>query len=54
MGAKTFPVYWKEADGVEPSIQNFVEPPVDQFFTSIRMFVEYIASCQIRKDFAAK
>jgi len=43
-GAKTFPVYWKEADWVEPSIQNFVEPPVGQFFTSIRMFEKYIAA----------
>jgi hypothetical protein len=54
MGAKTFPVYWKEQDYLEPGVRNFFKAPVGQFFISIRMFVEYIACCQIRNDFAAK
>jgi hypothetical protein len=54
MGAKTFPVYWKEADLVDPSVRNFVMAPVGQFFISIRMFEEDTACHQIRKDFAAK
>jgi hypothetical protein len=54
MGAKTFPLYWKEADLLDPSVRNFVKAPGDQFFISIRMFVENTASCQIRKYFAAK
>jgi hypothetical protein len=51
MGAKTFPVYWKEADLVDPSVRNFVKVPVNQFFISL---VENITCRQIRNDFAAK
>jgi len=51
---KTFPVYWKEQDWLEPGERYFVKAPVNPFLTSIRMFVEYIACRQIRNDFTAK
>jgi len=53
-GAKTFPVYWKEADWLDPSVRNFGKASVDQFFILIRMFLEFMACRQIQKDFAAK
>jgi len=49
MGAKTFPVYWKEADLLDPSVRNVVTAPVYQFFISIRMFEEYIAAVRSGK-----
>jgi multimeric flavodoxin WrbA len=46
--------YWEKQGWLEPGVRYFVKVPVNLLYTAIRLFVEYMARRQIRKDYPVK